>query len=158
MGKQYNQYNLPPLIDRFMDNVSPEPMSGCWLWTGSVRNVKGYGSIRVDLVVQCAHRLSYKLFRGPIQHGLHVCHRCNVKACVNPDHLYLGTNAQNMADATRDGLRPRGERNGKTKFTEEDVRAIRNSPLGCVRLARQYNVTKVCIMGIRRRRTWKHVD
>jgi len=158
MSKIYNQYNLPSLVERFMDNVSPEPMSGCWLWTGTVRDKKGYGGLTVDGLTQRAHRVNYKLFRGRIRHGLHVCHRCNIKACVNPDHLYLGTNAQNMADAARDGLRPHGESHPRTSLTEEDVRAIRNSPMGCVRLARIYNMTKVGIMGIRRRRTWKHIE
>jgi hypothetical protein len=72
--------------ERFMKFVSPEPNSGCWLWTGCL-NSKGYGRFSFGGVVQNAHRVAYQLFRGSIPESLHIDHLCRVRCCVNPDHL-----------------------------------------------------------------------
>ncbi len=90
------------LLDRFMQFVLPEPMSGCWLWTGSCCS-GGYGTFRVGgrkgNTVAC-HRFSYEEHRGPIPTGLDLDHLCRVRCCVNPWHLEPVTNAEN----TRRGL------------------------------------------------------
>ena len=159
-------------LARFMARVSPEPNSGCWLWAG-VTSPAGYGQVaRVASGrrrVRGAHRLSYEHFVGRIPDGLFVCHRCDVPACVNPDHLFLGTHADNMADMRRKerGLhhtRPerlqRGVRHWKAKLTPDDVRSIRAmgaEGLAAKAIARRYGVHDRTIRSILRGQAWAHV-
>lgn len=112
------------LLERFMAKVSPEPNTGCWLWVGGLRQ-RGYGQVRVGARMRTAHRVAWELFKGPIVAGLHVLHRCDVRPCVNPAHLFLGTHADNMRDMSQKGRAPRGERSGCAKLSAEDVRTIR---------------------------------
>lgn len=89
--------------DYVKNNYTPIPESGCWIWTGNW-NQTGYGSVkRRGKWVDAAHRLFYKLHVGPIPDGLFVCHKCDVPACCNPDHLFLGTNSENQIDRHRKG-------------------------------------------------------
>jgi hypothetical protein len=97
-----------------MERVSPEPMSGCWLWIGSVYNT-GYGRVIIRKIKKtvAAHRFVYEVLSGPIPDGLFLCHRCDVPSCVNPDHMFFGTPQENMDDKIRKG-RFRNGNMGKT--------------------------------------------
>lgn len=87
--------SIQPLADRFIDKVSPEPNTGCWLWTASTRN--GYGQINDgNGSMVYAHRLSFEMENGPIPSGLHLDHICRVPSCVNPRHLRVVTIQQNL--------------------------------------------------------------
>jgi hypothetical protein len=88
------------LAEKFWPNVSPEPNTGCWLWTASVMEKRrGYGQIQFGGTLLKAHRVSWELHHGAgSAKGLFVCHHCDVPSCVNPDHLFLGTNTDNVHD------------------------------------------------------------
>lgn len=90
------------IFESFDSRVSPEPMTGCWIWTGNV-NALGYGRFWVEGGLEYAHRCSWELHRGQIPDGANVLHRCDQPHCVNPDHLFLGSQADNMEDMRRKG-------------------------------------------------------
>src|SRR5689334_23323156 len=86
----------------FEERHIPEPMSGCWLWTGTC-NDRGYGIIQLKEFDGYAHRFAFAFWKGAIPQGAHVCHKCDTPCCVNPDHLFLGSAADNMQDCVRKG-------------------------------------------------------
>lgn len=165
------QYVRRPIEERFFEKVSPEPNSGCWLWIAATSRF-GYGKIghpdsRTPLD---AHRVSWTIHHGPIPPGLEVMHRCDVPQCVNPDHLTLGTHADNMADASQKGRMKnkkdltlvQGEKNARAILTERDVLSIRKRAATGIygircSLAREYGVSSATIYHIVDRTIWKHL-
>jgi HNH endonuclease len=104
----------------------PEPNTGCWLWLGSLDGA-GYGCMRVgsrrdgSRALVSTHRAAWEAFVGPIPLGLYVCHRCDQRVCLNPDHLFLGSHRDNMAD-----MAAKGRRAGvSVKLTVDQAREIR---------------------------------
>lgn len=129
------------------------PEAGCWIWMGGL-DKNGYGIMTTNVL---AHRAVYEQHCGSIPYGLCVCHRCDVRCCVNPAHLFLGSNFDNSQDCMRKGRQARGERNGLSKLTEQIVRDIRLSNESIRSLARKYKVTPRAIRLARLRETWMHI-
>ena len=127
--------------ERFEASYLPVPECGCWLWVGGVDRY-GYGKAWAFGKGMSAHRMSWLLHRGPIPVGMCVCHTCDIPSCVNPLHLWIGTNAENDADKRRKGRQFAQPIHRETALTDDDVRAIR-AARGTVRivdLAKQYNL------------------
>jgi hypothetical protein len=140
----------------------------CLLWTGTKNRRTGYGYMKVARRHVDTHRLSYETFVGLIPEGLCVCHQCDVRLCMEPAHLFLGTRLDNQRDMSRKGRAAVGSRNGMSthpenrgrKLTAVQVLAIRTAATSGVRqiaLAQQYGVDRHTIYHIVRRKTWAHV-
>ena len=139
----------------------PEPNSGCWLWLGGLTH-DGYGWASWMYKSMGVHRLSWFAHYGEIPKGLCVLHRCDVRCCVNPDHLFLGTPQDNTDDMIRKGrdvkiIVPLGSENARAKLTEADVHLILSSPLNGVKLGKMLGVSSVNIYNIRNGHRWKHI-
>ena len=103
----------------------PEPNSGCWLWL-AYTNSNGYGTVIDGGKNKSAHRASYEEYNGPIPDGMLICHRCDTPSCINPDHLFLGTYADNSKDCVNKNRHSSrtGANNGRSSVTEEQVLKI----------------------------------
>jgi len=133
---------------------------GCWEWTGTISSNGGYGWIKSGGIMVKAHRFAYRLLVGPIPAGMFVCHHCDNPSCVRPDHLFLGTPADNSHDRDAKGRGVRGERQHSARLTADQVREIRElSPsIPGTDLAKRYGVAKSSISAVRNGRTWKWVS
>jgi len=152
-----DDYPLSKVIRDFWANV--KKTDTCWLWTGSVQG-DAYGKIVVCGKTISVHRFSKLLDLGEIADDLYVCHQCDVKLCVRPDHLFLGTAKDNMADAVNKGRMRRGERSPMSKLTDDKVRAIRQEyEAGATQaeLAAKFNMHQTNISRVIHGKTWKHV-
>jgi hypothetical protein len=142
----------------FDSHYTPEPMSGCWLWISAL-NHHGYGYFSHNLKTYIAHRFSWHRVNGNIEKGLHVCHKCDVRSCVNPDHLFIGTPTENMLDMVRKGRhRPVhffGSNNPNAVLDESAVREIRSSGLRGVDLANRFGVSQATISRVRNGVLWQ---
>ncbi len=136
------------------DKYEPVPESGCWLWSASTDRV-GYGHIWVDGKLLQAHRYSWQLHNGPIPDGAKILHKCDVRSCVNPAHLFLGDQKENVKDAVskrRWGSRPR-------KITADVARSIKQlSEAGksAAEIARSLGLGFSLVYQVVIGRTWKH--
>ena len=145
-------------LQRFEDKYTKTDK--CWLWESSIDS-HGYGQIRFRQKNLLAHRVNYAIHNGDIPSGLCVLHRCDVRNCVNPNHLFLGTNADNVADKMAKGrLRmpdTRGENNGFAKLSESDVLVIRASQCKQSDIAAEFKISQSTVSEIKRRVKWGHV-
>lgn len=144
------------VLERFWAKVKrDEP--GCWVWTAS-KFWDGYGKFRLGATMVKAHRISFEIHNGQIPDGLHVLHKCDNPACVNPEHLFSGSHAENMADkeAKARGVSFRGSKHGRAKLTEADVAVIRAARgVTQQQLADQFGVSNQLISRIKSGGIWR---
>lgn len=153
-------------IARLKAKIEIDPKTHCWNWTASLRPT-GYGQMRFMGTTELAHRVSWILFRGQIPKAsnvygtMNVLHHCDNPRCVNPEHLFIGDQADNAKDSVaKERWGPRGckgERHGKAKLKEKDILFIRTSTLGPSQLAIQFGMSKSAIQHILKRRCWTHL-
>jgi hypothetical protein len=155
------QFNSPPGLckgyhmDDFWKKV--QKTDGCWLWKAS-KTRNGYGQVSIRGRVLKAHRVAYEFTRGPIPLGLFACHKCDNRACVRPDHLFLGTPRDNIQDAVQKGRMCAGERQWCAKLTGEQVVDIRRryaeGGITHKALAREFGVSSATICLIVTGKKW----
>lgn len=137
-----------------------EKTDGCWEWQGAIAK-SGYGACYFQGRFSNAHRLAWTLTHGPIPNGMWVLHKCDNRKCVRPSHLYLGTVRENARDAVERGRHPRGETNGLSKLTEEQVREIRNlrtTGMPYRKIGSLFSITHAQAERIVSRENWSHVQ
>lgn len=135
--------------------------NGCWLWTGFINKKTGYAQSKYRSVHMPAHQFSYKTFKGPISKGMCVCHTCDIRQCVNPDHLFLGNQKDNALDMVEKGRDLHGEKAPSNKLKEYEVLEIiklRKEGKILIELAKKFNVSISTISHICNRDSWKYLD
>lgn len=165
--------DIDPSTGRFVHAVPSDPFWGrvrksrkCWIWTGSKFTNSGYGNLRYEGKVQSAHRVAWMLTYGAIprgkgHHGVCVLHRCDNRLCVNPEHLFLGTMAENRSDCVRKRRHAHGERHARAKPTDGEVLHIielRSKGATQVELAKRFGVSQRTIRQIIDGDGWKHLQ
>ena len=147
MGDSTRHLTLDEVVEIIRANTIPEPNSGCLLWEGGIQHVpvskkprhgfiQYYGGIRLRGKMAKVHRVMYEAAHGPIPEGGQILHRCDVRLCCNPDHLFLGTNEDNHADkAAKDRGRKR-----LTHAKAKEIRAMAASGVRLTRIAAQFSV------------------
>lgn len=147
-------------VANFWDKVNKT--DACWLWTGGLSD-NGYGKAQFGTKIRLAHRISYELATGvPVPDGMNVCHSCDNKACVNPDHLWIGSQLENIHDMLakeRHNKSPNvfGEAHPLAKLTDAKVRLIRKIQCSDAEAARRFGVSPSLISLVRKRKVWRHV-
>ena len=175
MGVKHRVKRSASVEERFMAYV--QKTTTCWVWTGHLTK-SGYGCFRWKTSGRRAHRVAYQLFKGQVPTGKVVMHNCDNRPCVNPEHLSLGTHLDNMRDMVSKGrscsgdrtnarMHPelrQGERNGRAKLSETDVRTIRrsyerytNGGNGIVPLASKFGVSPSTIARIIKKEIWSKI-
>ena len=145
-------------LERIFDRAVPEPNSGCFLWPGAV-DQSGYGRVMIKGKCREAHRLAFEVFEGPIPEGRCVLHKCDVRCCVNPKHLFLGSRRDNIVDMDRKGRRTvlSGPSHGNSKLSVEAVQEIRAELSPVKTLVAKYGVTKRVIYNVLRGLSYRGV-
>ncbi len=152
-------------VEKLLSFVDASGPGACWEWTKSTSK-SGYGNISINGKTRLVHRVSFEIFNGEIPDRMIVCHRCDRRNCINPNHLFLGTHKDNTQDMIKKGRQhvPLGKEhwhfNGNKKLCPDDVVKIKRKikeGFSSVKIASDFNVTTSSISGIKNNKTWKHI-
>lgn len=154
-----SEHKIPDLQKRIFSRIEILTECGCWIWDGK-EHPTGYGRTSVNNETLLAHRVSYCVFNGEITDNLHVLHKCDIRLCVNPSHLFLGLPADNVKDMISKGrqVNARGSKIGSAKLSETDIKQIRD----LVKILPQrivgifYGISQPSVSDIIRGATWLH--
>lgn len=153
LSEQFARLQQPATQAAFADLAMPEPMSGCHLWLGNI--LRGYGRFSLGRARRgvIAHRAAWMIYRGELREADQVLHRCDNPGCVNPDHLFIGTPADNMRDKTLKGRHPNYKINADiaVRIWRLKGQGSRNS------VAKQFGISPSTVQGIWRGTRWAHV-
>ncbi len=152
-------------VDRFWSKVDRRASHKCWMWKGTkalpLSNGMQYGSFGFydgKTINYRVHRFAWMLANGRIPDGKVIMHRCDVPLCVNPRHLRLGTQIENMQDMVDKGRVAKGEAQGFSKLTEKQALFAKRSTVSPNKLGKLWGVHPTCITAIRKGKNWKHLD
>jgi hypothetical protein len=147
-------------VKRFFDSILPVTESGCWIWDKHI-NKDGYGVYGANNKQYLAHRVSYTFHVGDIPNNFHVLHKCDVPSCVNPSHLFVGNDKDNMVDKKNKGRTNIGSKHPSAKTNEKEVKQIKlllNKGYSNSYIMNKYGLSKQIISNIKNKRTWGHVN
>lgn len=155
-----------PFEERFWLRVNKNTPTGCWEWLSSGDN-QGYGRFWFKCGMMSVHKISWLLSKGKVPQNMCVCHTCDNRKCVNPDHLWLGTHQENM-DEWPEGAREKGwaamrkkvgELRKNHRLTNETVKYIRETypSKGYEEMAKELGVSPITVYNVIRRTSWKHL-
>ncbi len=148
--------------EEFLSKVYPEPNTGCWLWSGAYHYIGGHGSINAKNHngFAWAHRFSYFIHKGDFDRTKLICHTCDNPACVNPDHLYIGTTKTNSDDKVSRNRQMRGEKYPLSKLKESDIisiRSLNNSGIQQKDICKEFGLSSAMVSLIVNRKRWAHI-
>lgn len=155
----HSRPSYPTIEIAFWKHVSPGQPNECWEWQGCTIKKFKHGQFRYKNKGYLAHRVSYEIHIGPIPDGVNVCHSCDNPSCINPAHLFLGSQIDNIADMIKKGRNSRGEHHSK-KFTDNDVllmRSLADEGISIKDIADRFDAKYEHIRVIVRRKSWKHL-
>ncbi len=150
MPRHYRK-SSEPITQEWLLSILEKKRNGCWVWSRSC-NTFGYGQVWNGNRLVVVHRVAYELFVGEIPAGLKVLHKCDNPPCANPDHLFIGTQSDNLYDMSR-----KGRYVGNRRLTEEDVHEIRTDNRTQVEIGADYGVTQSNVSRIKSRDSWRKV-
>lgn len=144
------------IFERFQKGYKVHKKSGCWIWLKNI-STTGYGRMNFNYINYRSHRLSYLIYVGEIPEEMVICHTCDNKKCVNPNHLFLGTILDNVADRVKKNRTSQNENHYKCKLSNKQVIKIRKMKGSARELAEKFKVNTSTIYNIRKYKNRKGI-
>ena len=151
-------YTRRPFMQRFEEKIEMIPECGCWIWTAAT-NIHGYGLFIFNGKMQSTHRISWQVYRGAIPAGMFILHRCDTRLCVNPNHLRIGTQKENIQECHSKGRAGYkfGEHNGQSILLESQVLQIMSDSREHYIIAKDYNISSSLVSALKKGKRWQHI-